>query len=187
MGDFFNPGIYDLHIEIMGIPLLPWEPPEMSHSIKAREIMGKPVVVLRTVEKIRSIIDILNGPKSHNGFPVVENYNPATANYYGALKGFIKRSTLQTILYADNEEVSEEEMDATIDLKMHMELSPYSIEENVSLPRIFKMFRGLGLRHLVCVNDRNYVTGIITRINLAKFREESIKGKLKFEELLIED
>ena len=29
--------------------------------------------------------------------------------------------------------------------------------QNITLPRIFKIFRGLGLRHLVVVNDRNRV------------------------------
>jgi len=29
-------GIYDLHIEVQGVPLLPWEPPELSYSLTAR-------------------------------------------------------------------------------------------------------------------------------------------------------
>ena len=29
--------------------------------------------------------------------------------------------------------------------------------QDVSLPKIFKLFRGIGLRHLVVVNDRNMV------------------------------
>ena len=29
-------GIYDLHIEIMGIPLLPWEPSEMCYMVTAK-------------------------------------------------------------------------------------------------------------------------------------------------------
>ena len=29
-------GLYDLHIQMMGIPLLPWEPPELSYGITAR-------------------------------------------------------------------------------------------------------------------------------------------------------
>ena len=32
----FLQGLYDLHIQMMGIPLLPWEPPEMSYDITAR-------------------------------------------------------------------------------------------------------------------------------------------------------
>ena len=34
--DLHLQGIYDLHIEIMGIPLLPWDPPEMCYTVKAR-------------------------------------------------------------------------------------------------------------------------------------------------------
>ena len=29
-------GIYDLHIEVQGVPLLPWEPPELSYTLTAR-------------------------------------------------------------------------------------------------------------------------------------------------------
>ena len=29
-------GIYDLHIEVWGVPLLPWDPPEMTDNIIAR-------------------------------------------------------------------------------------------------------------------------------------------------------
>lgn len=31
------------------------------------------------------------------------------------------------------------------------------------MPKIFQLFRALGLRHIVVVNDENDVTGIITR------------------------
>ena len=100
--------------------------------------------------------------------------------------------------------VNEDEMDSVIDLRMHMDRSPYTVNEvrclfasgfssksfcsseffhfsfwtfvtasaclsflqDVSLPRIFKLFRGLGLRHLVVVNDRNRVS-LSSRVNVA--------------------
>jgi len=36
-------------------------------------------------------------------------------------------------------------------------LSFVIVEQNTSMPRIFKLFRGLGLRHLVVVNRKNEV------------------------------
>ena len=66
-------GLYDLHIQMMGIPLLPWEPPEMSYDITASQVMNKPVVTLRAVERVTRIVDVLgNMPHLHSGFPVVE-------------------------------------------------------------------------------------------------------------------
>ena len=32
-------GLYDLHIRMMGIPLLPWEPPELSYDIQAKYVI----------------------------------------------------------------------------------------------------------------------------------------------------
>ena len=67
-------GLYDLHIQMMGIPLLPWEPPEMSYDIMASQVMNKPVVMLRTVEKVTRVVEVLgNMPHLHSGFPVVED------------------------------------------------------------------------------------------------------------------
>jgi len=191
MGDFFNPGIYDLHIEIMGIPLLPWTPPEMTNTVTASEVMSTPVVCFRTMENIGRIVNILQDEEdSHNGFPVVEDYDPddmeaMMSGTFGRLKGFILRSTIRQLLEENGHEVSEEEYGANIDLRMHMDRAPYTIHEEVSLPKIFKLFRGLGLRHLVVTNDRNRVVGMITRINLARYRGESVKGKFVLEELEI--
>jgi len=153
-------------------------------------VMSTPVVVFRTVEKIGRIVKIIEADTPHNGFPVVEDYDPYTSEFnseatFGRLKGFILRSQLQEILLSGGE-VTEEEMDGTIDLRMHMDCAPYVIQEEVSLPKIFKLFRGLGLRHLIVVDDNNHVSGMITRLNLAKFRSEVVKGKLKLEELEVE-
>lgn len=56
---------------LSGVPLLPWEPPPLSHNIYASEIMSHPVVVLRTVERVARIVQILSA-ETHNGFPVVD-------------------------------------------------------------------------------------------------------------------
>lgn len=37
--------------------------------------MSHPVIVLRTQEKVGRIVDILKA-ESHNGFPVVQDYDP---------------------------------------------------------------------------------------------------------------
>lgn len=47
------------------------------------------------------------------------------------------------------------------------------------------MFRGLGLRHLVVVDDQNSVVGMITRKDLARFRIKHQKGHTSIQELPI--
>lgn len=56
---------------LSGVPLLPWEPPPLSHNIYASEVMSHPVVVLRSVERVARIVQILS-VETHNGFPVVD-------------------------------------------------------------------------------------------------------------------
>ena len=41
---------------------------------------------------------------------------------------------------------------------MVYEVNTCSIFQTFSLPRLFKLFRGLGLRHLIVVNDVNEVS-----------------------------
>ena len=35
VGDIFNHGLYDIHIELQSVPLLNWDPPPMSTQIRA--------------------------------------------------------------------------------------------------------------------------------------------------------
>lgn len=44
-----------------------------------------------------------------------------------------------------------------IDLRPFMNPSPYTLPHRASLPRLFRLFRALGLRHLPIVNDVNEV------------------------------
>lgn len=61
-----------MHIHLSGVPLLGWEPPPLSHNIYANEIMSRPVVSLRKVESVATIVDILK-TETHSGFPVVDS------------------------------------------------------------------------------------------------------------------
>ncbi len=38
--------------------------------------MSTPVVILRTVERIGRIVKVIDDADAHNGFPVVEDYDP---------------------------------------------------------------------------------------------------------------
>lgn len=64
-------GIYETHIQMAGIPILPWEAPPLSNNIYASEIMSHPVVTLKTVENVGHIVELLKCV-TFNGFPVVD-------------------------------------------------------------------------------------------------------------------
>ncbi|XP_009323075.1 PREDICTED: LOW QUALITY PROTEIN: H(+)/Cl(-) exchange transporter 7 [Pygoscelis adeliae] len=75
--------------------------------------------------------------------------------------------------------VSQDERECMIDLSEFMNPSPYTVPQVVSLPRVCNLFRALGLRHLVVVDNHNEVVGMVTRKDLARYR----LGKEGLEEL----
>jgi chloride channel 7 len=186
---------FRVNISIYLIILL--SPPPLTEKLNASHIMSNPVKVLKEVENVGKIYNLLKETKFH-GFPVVDDYNPDDPQYegtYGILKGLILRDQLLTLLkkkkylpntpeltsndfretyprYLTLEEVdiSDEELNYDLDLRPYMNLSPYSLNESSNLPRIFRLFRGLGLRHLVIVNLNNRVVGMVSRIDIAKYR-----------------
>ncbi|CAG9817829.1 unnamed protein product [Phaedon cochleariae] len=213
-GDFFNEGIYDTLIQLSGVPLLPWEPPPLVNNIYASEVMSHPVVTLKCVENVGHIVELLK-LTSYNGFPVVDPplTDQAEVTTYGRIRGLILRSQLIVMLkkkmfneisdYWDNVtsstfrndypryptidkiSISEEEKTYFVDLRPFMNPSPYTVLHSSSLPRTFRLFRALGLRHLPIVNDSNEVIGMVTRKDLARYRVWRHRGRMGVEELLV--
>lgn len=143
-------------------------------------------------------MDILR-KTSHNGFPVVSHYNVNIPHQerFGLLKGLILRHQLITLLkhkcFLDKHhqirlrpddfeehyprylsisdvEVRDDERRRQFDLTPYLNFSPYSLTDNSNFPRVFRLFRGLGLRHLIIVDHSNFVVGIVTRIDLARYK-----------------
>ena len=218
VGDFFNEGIYDIHIRLAGVPFLDWETPQMTAHISMSHVMKSPVVCFHTEERVGRIIDVLKNTSSHhNGFPVVDNVPQnveGRKKTFGTFRGTILRSQLIILLkqkvffdrtqarprkqrltikdFRDayprfppirNINISQRERDCYIDLRPFMNPTPYTIQEKSSLNRGFTLFRALGLRHLVVVNDTNQVIGIVTRKDLARYRTWTHRGQMGLEEL----
>lgn len=72
--------------------------------------------------------------------------------------------------YPDPREVqlSASERGFFVDLRPYSDPSPYTVHVHSPLVRVFRLFRGLGLRHLLVVNDSHDVVGIITRHDLTR-------------------
>jgi len=102
VGDYFNEGIYDIHIQLAGVPLLSWDPPPLSATTYASEVMSHPVITFSTQEKVGRILDVLKST-SHNGFPVVDG-TPIELDQnlyrreFGKARGLILRSELIVML-----------------------------------------------------------------------------------------
>ena len=53
-----------------------------------------------------------------------------------------------------------------VDLGALMNPAPLSVQEECPLGRVYRIFRAMGMRHLIVVSEVNTVRGIITRKNL---------------------
>lgn len=196
VGDLFTHGLYDIHIALNQVPLLPWEPPKNppGNEIFAPDVMATNVTCFNDKEKLGTIYNALK-ETSFNGFPVVDtpaHFNDDKYVSSGRLVGTILRWQLIVLIenrhrlndleledfrtayprYPDVKKLSvpSEDCGIIIDLTPFMNPSPYTVCVTSSLARIFYLFRALGLRHLVVVNENNLVQGIVTRKDLAKFK-----------------
>ncbi|XP_029914227.1 H(+)/Cl(-) exchange transporter 7 isoform X1 [Myripristis murdjan] len=209
VGDYFVEGLYDIHIKLQSVPFLHWEAPATSHWLTAREVMSSPVTCFNRIEKVGTIVDVLsNTSTNHNGFPVVVHVAPGDepAKLCGLIlrsqlivllkhKVFVElarsRLTQRKLQLKDFRDayprfppiqsihVSQDERECMMDLTEFMNPTPYTVPQETSLPRVFKLFRALGLRHLVVVDDQNRVVGLVTRKDLARYH----LGKHGLEEL----
>ncbi|KAL4529321.1 hypothetical protein Ndes2526A_g04115 [Nannochloris sp. 'desiccata'] len=60
--------------------------------------------------------------------------------------------------------------DETLDLTPYINMAAYRVPESFSVERAYVLFSTMGLRHLVVVDERNRVRGIVTRKDLLGYR-----------------
>lgn len=102
VGDCFNPSIYEIILELKGLPFLDANPEPWMRNITVGELadVKPPVVTLRGIEKVGRIVEVLKNT-THNGFPVVdEGVVPRTGLPIGAneLHGLVLRTHLLLML-----------------------------------------------------------------------------------------
>ncbi|TRY96888.1 hypothetical protein DNTS_015424 [Danionella cerebrum] len=69
-GDFFNEGIYDIHIHLKGVPLLEWETEVEMDKLTASDLMEPHLTYVYPHTRIQSLVSILR-TTVHHAFPVV--------------------------------------------------------------------------------------------------------------------
>jgi chloride channel 7 len=99
VGNTFNEGIYDLHIDLRKIPVLNDSlPGKFQYDLRVCDVMSKKVITFTEIEKVGVILDSLLSC-SHSAFPVV--YSIDTLNSYprlGSFAGLIGRKELSILL-----------------------------------------------------------------------------------------
>jgi chloride channel 7 len=196
--DFFNHGIYEIAINVRKIPFLPYEPPFYLRKLTARHIMKTGhVISFRCVERVGTVYRTLR-TTTHNGFPVVDDQG----TFMGLIlrsqlivllkrkiftrssepsKKFYQRLTLDDFQLEypryppiDSVQLSAEEEMLYLDLTPFMNQTPFIVQDNSSLSRVYTLFRTMGLRHLVVVNQNNSVVGIIARKDLVSLQNQRV-------------
>ena len=59
--------------------------------------------------------------------------------------------------------LSDTDLDAKVDLALVMTPAPFQVQRLCPVDRVYALFRAMGMRHLVVVDEANGVAGIITR------------------------
>lgn len=70
VGNSFNEGLYDIHINLKRLPFLEYDPPFYSRFLRVENVMSVPPVCIGQIVKAGEVYDILK-ECTHGGFPVV--------------------------------------------------------------------------------------------------------------------
>ncbi|XP_026660213.1 chloride channel protein CLC-b-like [Phoenix dactylifera] len=102
VGDAFNPSIYEIILDLKGLPFLEANPEPWMRNLTVGELAAaKPSVAsLRGIEKVARVVEVLKSTK-HNGFPVVDQGVPSPIGMpTGATEfhGLVLRSHLVAVL-----------------------------------------------------------------------------------------
>uniref|UniRef100_A0A0N5AWK8 Chloride channel protein n=1 Tax=Syphacia muris TaxID=451379 RepID=A0A0N5AWK8_9BILA len=87
----------------------------------------------------------------------------------------------------DKLELQPNDLNCWLDLRRYLHPHPHRVPLNASLQSVFTLFRGLGLRYLLVTDDENNVRGIITRKDIARFKEHRRSKKYSIREMFVSD
>ncbi|MDI3533871.1 MAG: hypothetical protein PWQ82_236 [Thermosediminibacterales bacterium] len=140
--------------------------------MKAKDIMTKPVISVTPETTIEEVSQILFDNRI-NGVPVVNENNEVIGIVTGRI---IIRSYLPSYLELLEENfhllnlnsfLSKSEISKKTPVKQIM-LKPYVVNENMNVVEIAAIMTTRGLRQVIVVNDKNQLTGIISKIDIVR-------------------
>lgn len=181
VGDAFNPSIYEIILDLKGLPFLEPKPETWMKDLAVGELAAaKPrVVTLQVIEKVSTVVEVLRSTP-HNGFPVLDWPRPGVSE----LHGLVLRSHLMAVLkkrwfltdkrrteewearerFSSTElaeksgsidevavQLTPEELDMYIDLHPFTNTTPYTVVETMSVAKAVVLFRTCALRHMLII------------------------------------
>jgi len=204
---FGRPGVYDIILELRGIPFLEEDYPASLkyETTRARHIMV-PSIPLSTDMNVAVLLSILKSFDQLD-FPVVDSARD------GVLIGMIARSTILKLLcHKDHfhttnfevdtslvfkqilsfyelyttktrslksieESLSKEDTEKFIALTPYIQLAPHTFDAHGSCERAYEMFRTLGLRTLLILDPMSKPVGMITRTEFKLLEEVELSDE----------
>nr|XP_043632463.1 chloride channel protein CLC-a-like [Erigeron canadensis] len=99
IGDCFNPSIYEIILELKGLPFLEAHPKPWMRNITVGDLASvkPPVVSLSGIETVGHIVEVLRNT-THNGFPVVDNKTVPHVGQVNEVHGIVLRAHLVLVL-----------------------------------------------------------------------------------------
>ncbi|KAI4335664.1 hypothetical protein L6164_014292 [Bauhinia variegata] len=206
VADTFNANIYDLIMKAKGFPYLVTYAEPYMRQLTVADVVTGPLQLFNGIEKVRNIVFILKTTKHNAFPVIDEPPYSEASTLFGVIlrdhlltllkgKAFLSRPmaigdyALQQFSSDDfakrgsgnndkieNIQLTEEEMDMFIDLHPFCNASPYTVVETMSIAKALRLFREVGLRHLLVIPKipgRSPVVGILTRHD---FMPEHILG-----------
>ena len=196
VGDALNEGIYDAHVRLKGMPYLEAHPEQSMRNHEAKDAIRSAPVTLAGVERVGHIVRTLqakrhnafpvisyqeDGSASFAGmilrghllvllqskrcFQPTPERAVEHAGQHDAGEDFGKPGSGKGLRIEDIA-VSEEESAMFIDLHPFANRSTYLVPENMTVSKVYTLFRQLGLRHLCVVPKPSEILGVITRKDL---------------------
>jgi len=204
VGDLFNHGIYDEHIMFNRVPLMEQEIHDKRlRALTAHYVMNRTALpVLPPRPTAEDVLICLSAFEDHNGFVVTDD-----GTIHSRVQGLILRRALMILINkgafgrradsltsadfvkgAHEREflkvekyavlsVPNECLHERMNLTRYMEAYPFTVQEDTPLPRVYAIFRGMALRHLIVVNKDLHPRGIIARKNLVHLKERTAGEK----------
>ncbi|KAJ0694360.1 putative CBS domain, chloride channel, voltage gated, chloride channel, core [Helianthus annuus] len=99
VGDCFNPSIYEIILDLKGLPFLEGRPEPWMRNITVGELsdIKPPLVTLSGIEKVGRIVDVLRNT-THNAFAVVDNTLVPSVGQMSEVQGLVLRAHLLLVL-----------------------------------------------------------------------------------------
>lgn len=212
VGNVFNESLYHMHIHLQEIPFLEPQCPKEArvHDLRVCEIMATDPQFLRPVSNVGRIYELLLAT-GHHCFPLLEEghtvfgsisrdtlctllflkaFSDAAEGEQGeegpARSSVLPYEKLERFFphfpEVDAICLTKEERMQWIDLRPYCDTAPFFVSEATTVPRAYRLFRSLGLRHLLVVTKKGELVGVVTRHDL---EEEHVMASLSHSPLLL--